>query len=282
MAVESAIYIGQLDQSYPPASDPLTETDDHLRLIKTVLKTQFPSLGNTAITVTAAAINNILNLAPIASPTLTGTPRAPTPSPSAAGTEIATMAAVASAIAAAVLAPGTLPPVAGLADKFLFTDGTSTGWDYPGSRGYAHFRDEKASGTNGGASSATTTHTRTLNTTVRNTLTGASLGSNEVTLPAGTYRVRAIAPAAGNVGQHKAHIYNVTDGAVLLVGVPMRSGAATESSASVVDGSFTLAAQKNISLRHYVTSSVAGNGLGSACNDGNIEVYASLQIWRIG
>jgi hypothetical protein len=50
MTVESANYISQLNSSNPSASDPLSEGDDHLRLVKSVLQTQFPNLGTTAVT----------------------------------------------------------------------------------------------------------------------------------------------------------------------------------------------------------------------------------------
>ena len=45
-----------------------------------------------------------------------------------------------------------------------------------------HVRDEKATNTGAGASSAGTTHTRDLNTVVTNEISGASLGSNQITL----------------------------------------------------------------------------------------------------
>ena len=51
MTVETASYISQLNTSYPAVGDPVGEGDDHLRLIKTVLQTQFPNL-------TAAAVNS--------------------------------------------------------------------------------------------------------------------------------------------------------------------------------------------------------------------------------
>lgn len=43
MAVESATYIDDLNDSYPPGSDPRSQGDDHLRLIKNVLKATFPN-----------------------------------------------------------------------------------------------------------------------------------------------------------------------------------------------------------------------------------------------
>jgi len=59
MTVESASYINQLNASYPTASDNISEGDDHLRLIKSVLKTQFPNLGNTVVQPTAAQMNKL-------------------------------------------------------------------------------------------------------------------------------------------------------------------------------------------------------------------------------
>ena len=43
MTVETASYISQLNSSYPAVGDPVGEGDDHLRLVKSVLKTSFPS-----------------------------------------------------------------------------------------------------------------------------------------------------------------------------------------------------------------------------------------------
>ena len=51
MTVETASYISQLNTSYPAVGDAVGEGDEHLRLIKAVLQTQFPNL-------TAAAVNS--------------------------------------------------------------------------------------------------------------------------------------------------------------------------------------------------------------------------------
>lgn len=61
MALESGITIGELNQSWPLGTDPKTTSDDHLRLIKQVLKSQFPGSGGegftSAITATEAQLN---------------------------------------------------------------------------------------------------------------------------------------------------------------------------------------------------------------------------------
>jgi hypothetical protein len=49
MALESASYVTQLNASNPTATDSINEGDDHLRMVKTVLKNSFPSASTAAI-----------------------------------------------------------------------------------------------------------------------------------------------------------------------------------------------------------------------------------------
>ena len=57
MALETATYISQLTATNPTSSDPVSQGDDHLRLIKSVLQSQFTTLGAAAVTTTAAELN---------------------------------------------------------------------------------------------------------------------------------------------------------------------------------------------------------------------------------
>ena len=58
MAKETATYISQLVATNPVASDSVSVGDDHLRMLKTVLKTQFSGLsGTTAISASEAELN---------------------------------------------------------------------------------------------------------------------------------------------------------------------------------------------------------------------------------
>ena len=60
MAKETATYISQLVPTNPVASDSVSVGDDHLRMLKTVLKTQFSGLtGTTAISASEAELNLI-------------------------------------------------------------------------------------------------------------------------------------------------------------------------------------------------------------------------------
>ena len=166
----------------------------------------------------------------------------------------------------------------------LFTDGTNffstLCQDYVG---YLHVREEQASGTHGGTSTSATNHVRVLNTVVgSNTINGASLASNIVTLPAGTYDFEASAPCYfGNA--HKLTLYNDTDSTDLFVGQSAfpASGGASSVSHSVCKGRFTLSVAKNVKLRHYITSGAATDGLGFPTSTGTAEVYSSAQFWKI-
>ena len=58
MGLESGTYISQLNSDNPATSDDVAEGDDHLKLIKAVLKNQFSGLsGTTAITSSEAELN---------------------------------------------------------------------------------------------------------------------------------------------------------------------------------------------------------------------------------
>lgn len=141
-----------------------------------------------------------------------------------------------------------------------------------------HVRDEKATTVHGGASAATTWNVRDLNTVGVNQITGASLASNQITLPAGTYRIRARAPAT-KVDEHVLRLRNVTDGTTTLVGSTALSfNADTSQEDSILWGVFTIAAEKTFELQHWTEDAKATNGLGNATGSGEVEVYAEVWI----
>lgn len=45
MGLETATYIGDLNEAYPTSGDPRKQGDDHIRLIKAVLKASFPGMS---------------------------------------------------------------------------------------------------------------------------------------------------------------------------------------------------------------------------------------------
>ena len=146
---------------------------------------------------------------------------------------------------------------------------------------FLHVRDEKASGTHGGGSTAGSYLVRSLGTVVTNTIPGASLASNKITLPAGAYELAATAPGFG-CGGFKSKIFNVTAAADLLIG-SFGVAEATYQTAdkSHVSGRFTLGVTSDIDLRMRCNVSRATNGLGYAPGYGDAEIYSEVRIWKI-
>jgi hypothetical protein len=56
LAIETASYLSDLNISNPPASDPVGQADDHIRLLKSVLKSTFPNITG-AVTATQLQLN---------------------------------------------------------------------------------------------------------------------------------------------------------------------------------------------------------------------------------
>ena len=137
-----------------------------------------------------------------------------------------------------------------------------------------HVRDEKSQNTSGGASSSGT-QTRTLNTVKTNEITGASLSSNQITLPSGTYYIDANIPCVGG-DLNQAYLYSVTDGSNEIIGNSTRSNMQPDPQ---IHGRFTTNIQRVYEIRHYIQTSNS-SGLGIAVNQ-TTEVYTDVRIWKV-
>lgn len=171
-------------------------------------------------------------------------------------------------------------------DQILTMGATYPEWaDAPsgggGSANVMHVQDQKALGTPGGTFSSGADRTRTLNTVLTNGISGASLSSNQITLPAGTYRVKASAPSY-NTARNRAWLYNVTDAVTTVLGTSEYSG--TTSAAlvrSLVVGEFAIVGEKAFELRHRCASSTTTNGFGVESSLVGAEIYAEVWIEKI-
>jgi hypothetical protein len=143
-------------------------------------------------------------------------------------------------------------------------------------------RDEKSSGTDGGTFTSGAWRTRTLNDVTFNTIAGASLGSDQITLPAGTYLVTASAPAY-NVNSHILKLANITDTSDQIIGSVENAASTDESiTRSVIDDSFVLAGEKVFELQHQCDTTRASRGFGLPAAFSVVEVYAKIKIEKIG
>ena len=142
-----------------------------------------------------------------------------------------------------------------------------------------HVRDEQSAGSDGGSFTSGGWRTRTLNTSMTNEISGASLGSDQITLPAGTYYIEALAPSNAVI-DHKAKLWNITDASNELIGL---SGTGTNGSGiSTVTGRFTIAGAKVFEIRHRCSNTKSTDGFGAASNFGVVEVYTDVRIWKVG
>lgn len=143
-----------------------------------------------------------------------------------------------------------------------------------------YVRDERADGVGGDSAVATTWNIRTINTVEVNQITGASLASNQITLPAGTYRIWADAYVK-SVADHKLRLRNVTDGETAVVGASDYSHLTSDDLGmrAQMMGRFTIDAEKDFEIQHYTTNT-ASNAFGTASSSGEVELYLNVQILR--
>ena len=360
MALETGSYIGDLNPANPPGTDPKSQGDDHIRLIKTALKDCFPGIAGAIIcdgadgglvnAYTVTPSNSLLAYTPgmfvIFSPLVTNSGTSTinisglgaTPLRQAHGAEtvpgdlVSGCQYVAQRNGASefrLIGPtknyidqlafgSALPAQAGHANEFLTTDGTTASFspaiytsvmrfvdgadttkkiafnisdistgnirnilfgdrDIDLSFSYIKVSDQKPTGTSGGLSvAADITQTRTLNTVEINTINGASLSANQLTLPAGTYRYNARVPAFQS-NSSKAFLYNQTDALYVGIGTSVIASAFADS---IVSGQFTIPSPKIFTIRHY-TSGAIGSGLGAPASSGQVEIYTTAEFWKV-
>lgn len=142
---------------------------------------------------------------------------------------------------------------------------------------------QHTSGTGGGTATSGSFQTRTLNTLVRNVGTLASIASNQITLPAGTYYFKW-SGQAWVCGVHQTRLQNVTDALTVGVGRSRGDVSIGASFTWVTDsegsGVATIAGAKAYELQHRVATTRATDGFGAACSFGT-EVYGRVEIWKI-
>lgn len=175
--------------------------------------------------------------------------------------------------AGAVPAPG-----AGDSTKVLYGSGAWGAIAASIGSGWCLLSHTAVSGSAAQASVAATWNTRTLNTKVESVTPAViTLGANQFTLPAGTYRVRANGPGY-QCNLHQLRIRNITDGTTAAVGTSTNSSAADfTATMALLSGRFTIASPKVFELQHFTTTANA-NGLGNPVTSGEVETYGVVEL----
>ena len=145
---------------------------------------------------------------------------------------------------------------------------------------YVYLVDRKASGVHGGNSTVGSWETRDITDEVEDDGNLCSLAANQFILQAGTYRCLISAPAF-ETSYHHARLYNITDGALELLGTTeWNDGSANDvETRSFIVGRFMIASPKVFEVQHRVNASKAGTGygLGNAWGD---NFYTLVELWQ--
>ena len=142
---------------------------------------------------------------------------------------------------------------------------------------YAVICDQKSQGTSGGTFTSGAWRTRDLNTEISDTDGIVSISSNQFTLAAGNYLIKAIAPAR-NVSKHQARLYSVTDSASVQVGQTGHTSSNNNFYVSVF-ARVSPTGSHTYEIQHRSSSSNNGTGFGENANL-DVEKYTVVEIYK--
>lgn len=149
------------------------------------------------------------------------------------------------------------------------------------SLGTATFSYEVTSGTNGGTYTTGGRATRPINTTRYNTITGASLGSNRVTLPVGTYRISWHTQSFAVNGVSMI-LRNITDGVDEKVGLSNFSAGGTAPVDNPTDDLLVVSgSSKAFELQMSAGATRNNDGQGTAASQSVAECYLIFKVEKV-
>ena len=144
---------------------------------------------------------------------------------------------------------------------------------------YAVIADQKTLGTDGGTFTSGAWRTRDLNTEVTDVNNIVSISSNQFTLQAGTYLIKARATAY-DCERHQLRIRNITDGTTVRSGIcNFLNVSYNPHNTAVIVGRTTISAAKAFELQHQAQTTKSTNGFGVA-SDFTTEVFAEVEIYK--
>jgi len=174
-----------------------------------------------------------------------------------------------------------MPPSLGTASQVLRMNSGATALEFGTISGSVfgtallHVRDERASGT-GYTRTSGSFEKVTLNTTKTNEISGASISSDVITLPSGTYFLWGWASITNAQGAVALRFRNTSDSSDAVLGGTLYMGSNSFSLHHEICGRFTIAAQKNFELQQR--SPTTAN---SYAHSFQTEVWNDVLIWKI-
>ena len=180
-----------------------------------------------------------------------------------------------------------LPNQDGSANEVLKTDGsgnlafaTIAGGKFAS---YAILVDQKTSGTNGGSFTCGDWRTRDLNTEIADQDGIVSISSNQFTLQAGSYLIKAHAPAY-KVGRHQIALYDITASNFVQTGSNAYSDAGMDTvTVSFVHARFTISGATVYEIRHRSGGTFSNFGFGVSIGNGTFTTdnnYTYVEIFK--
>ena len=177
-----------------------------------------------------------------------------------------------------------LPVEDGSADTFLKTNGSGA-LSFAAAGGgkftsYAVLADVKAYNAEGGTFTSGAWRTRDLNTEVTDADGIVSISSNQFTLQAGSYLIKARCPAY-NVNRHVCRLYNITDSSEVILGSSTFN--LTDGQVdSTLSGKTTISSAKVFEIQHRCNSTspnTLGQGIGNDFSSVN-SVFTVVEIYK--
>lgn len=144
----------------------------------------------------------------------------------------------------------------------------------------AIFAHQEASGVDGGAATSGAFETRTIDTTILNEISGASLAANVVTLPAGTYEVEWENILYSTNGT--ANRLRNTSDSLSFPGLTVEANSSSgHGIAAPGTAKFTIAGAKDFELQSYPAASHADGYGRSAAGGAGTNTYLLIKITKV-
>ena len=178
-----------------------------------------------------------------------------------------------------------LPNADGSAGQFMKTDGSGNlSFDAAGGGKFASYAiicDQKSSGTSGGTFTSGGWYTRDLNTEIADADGIVSISSNKFTLQAGTYLIKASAPAYRSQ-DHQITLYRTSGTQAHIAFGTSAYTNTTAMTRSSLDVRVTLSTATDFEIRHRCSNTISGNGFGESVGfpDGSVETYSIVEIYK--